>query len=101
MRELSMTEIQTGSLEILKKIDAICNECNFRYFLAYGTLIGAVRHNGFIPWDDDIDIWMPRSDYDSFIQYCEKNKDNIRPFVLMSQYNNKNYPFGISRLVDT
>lgn len=101
MRELSMAEIQTESLEILKKIDAICNECNFRYFLAYGTLIGAVRHNGFIPWDDDIDIWMPRSDYDSFIQYCEKNKDSIRPFVLMSQYNNDKYPFGISRLVDT
>ena len=53
-------------LEILDGIDRFCQERGLRYSLAYGTLIGAVRHQGFIPWDDDIDLMMPRPDYDRF-----------------------------------
>ncbi len=53
--------------EILDVIDEVCKKHNLRYSLAYGTLIGAVRHKGFIPWDDDIDIIMPREDYDQLI----------------------------------
>ena len=53
-------------LEILDGIDRFCQERGLRYSLAYGTLIGAVRHKGFIPWDDDIDLMMPRPDYDRF-----------------------------------
>ncbi|MCR5809445.1 MAG: LicD family protein [Clostridiales bacterium] len=52
--------------EILDVIDAFCRENGLRYSLAYGTLLGAVRHGGFIPWDDDVDIMMPRDDYDKF-----------------------------------
>ena len=63
MQLISMKEVQKGSLEILKKIDEICNQLNLKYYLAYGTLIGAIRHKGFIPWDDDVDIMMPRKDY--------------------------------------
>ena len=51
-------------LEILDGIDRFCTQRGLRYSLAYGTLIGAVRHKGFIPWDDDIDLMMPRPDYD-------------------------------------
>ena len=54
--------------EILDVIDAICVEHEIRYSLAYGTLLGAVRHGGFIPWDDDLDIMMPREDYERFIR---------------------------------
>ena len=60
MIELEFKESQRIALEILKKVACICEEHNFRYVLIWGTLIGAIRHNGFIPWDDDIDIAMPR-----------------------------------------
>ena len=55
-------------------IASFCDDNNLRYFLAYGTLIGAVRHKGFIPWDDDIDIHMPKPDYNKFIELYNRNK---------------------------
>ena len=55
-------------LEILDVIDKVCVENRLRYSLAYGTLLGAVRHGGFIPWDDDVDIMMPREDYEKLIE---------------------------------
>ncbi len=66
--ELSLSEIQEESLKVLKGIDTFCTENNIRYSLAFGTLIGAIRHHGFIPWDDDIDIAMPRPDYERFVK---------------------------------
>lgn len=54
-------------LNILKVIDKVCKENGLKYFAAFGTLIGAVRHNGFIPWDDDLDVFMLRDDYDRFV----------------------------------
>ena len=54
-------------LEILDVIDQICVAHNLRYSPIYGTLLGAVRHKGFIPWDDDIDLMMPRDDYEAFL----------------------------------
>lgn len=61
-KPLSLRDLQLLELEILKLLRDICNEYGLRYYLAGGTLIGAVRHNGFIPWDDDIDVCMPRPD---------------------------------------
>lgn len=78
MQLISMKEVQKGSLEILKKIDEICNQLNLKYYLAYGTLIGAIRHKGFIPWDDDVDIMMPRKDYDSLVQYFIDHKEELK-----------------------
>ncbi len=67
MREIStLDELKQIELEIMKKVHAFCEEHDIHYYLAYGTLIGAIRHHGFIPWDDDIDIWMKREDYDKF-----------------------------------
>lgn len=54
-------------IQILSVIKDFCDKNNIRYFLAYGTLLGSIRHKGFIPWDDDIDLWMPRPDYLTFI----------------------------------
>lgn len=63
---MTLKEIQNVSLNILKDVHAFCESHNIRYSLAYGTLLGAIRHKGFIPWDDDIDILIPRPDFDRF-----------------------------------
>ena len=70
---ISIQQTQRISLEILHTIAFICEEQGFRYYLIYGTLIGAVRHHGYIPWDDDVDIMMPRPDYDQLLAYLYKN----------------------------
>lgn len=67
MRELSKDEVMKCELGCLKSIHDYCQAHNLRYYLSFGTLIGAIRHKGFIPWDDDIDILMPRNDYNYFI----------------------------------
>ena len=68
MRKIDLNEIRRIQLDILIQVDKFCRENGIRYSLAYGTLIGAVRHKGFIPWDDDIDIIMPRPDYERFLK---------------------------------
>jgi len=67
MQKLSHREIQLYLLDILKAVDSFCRNTGIRYSMAYGTLLGAVRHKGFIPWDDDIDLLMPRPDYERFV----------------------------------
>ena len=63
MKEIGLEEHKKIQLNILEKFDKYCKEHSLTYFLAYGSLIGAIRHNGFIPWDDDTDVVMPRQDY--------------------------------------
>ena len=67
------TQIKLHSvlLELLDEFVRICNENNLTYFLAYGTLLGAVRHKGFIPWDDDVDVAMPRNDFEKFLDFFD------------------------------
>lgn len=97
MKELNLQEIQKIELNLLKEVDRICRDQEFRYFMVGGTLIGAVRHHGFIPWDDDIDISMPRPDYEAFIQYCMTNQTEFR---LLSNRNTENYWNLFSKVSD-
>ena len=78
MKELSQFEVQQELLYLLKEFDSFCKKHNFSYSLAGGTLLGAVRHKGFIPWVNDIDVCMPRKDYDNFLKSFESNNPDIR-----------------------
>lgn len=78
-----MNKIQITCFEILKEIDRICQSSGLNYYLYAGTLLGAVRHKGFIPWDDDIDIVMMRKDYERFADACEKYMDKDK-FILQT-----------------
>lgn len=70
MRQVTdLKEIQKLALNIFAKFDAFCREYDIEYYMAYGTLIGTVRHHGFIPWDDDIDVWVKRNDYDKVVEF--------------------------------
>ena len=72
MKELNAREVQLGELSILKKMAQICEDLGLRYFLMYGTLLGAIRHQGFIPWDDDLDIFMTPDQYERFKEAFER-----------------------------
>lgn len=83
-----MRDIQLANLAILKEIDKVCKSLNIGYWLDYGSLLGAVRHKGFIPWDDDIDISMIRTDFDRFIACFEQYVQN-KDLYLKHHYNKK------------
>ena len=96
MKELTLREVQIQSLEILIDIDKICRENLIKYFIVFGTLIGAVRHKGFIPWDDDIDVGMTRENYNKFLS-CYKKAGKFRIVNFQSE---PLCPYMISRISD-
>ena len=69
-------DIQLANLALLKELDYVCRENGLKYWLDYGTLLGAIRHKGFIPWDDDIDVAMIREDYEKIIDAFQKSTRN-------------------------
>lgn len=95
-----LRKYQLYVLDITKYFIQFCKEHNLKYFAAYGTLIGAARHNGFIPWDDDIDIWMPVEDYTRFRElarteldskyYFQSHLDNVHEFICWQRIGVKN-----------
>lgn len=95
MKEIQINELRELEKQILDYIDAFCRKNEIHYTISGGTLLGAVRHGGFIPWDDDMDIQMLRSEYDKFTALWNKTK-NEHPFEFVSieSGNSMGYPFG-------
>lgn len=96
MEKHEIRTIQLIQLAILKNVIKICEDHNIRYFLIGGTLIGAIRHKGFIPWDDDIDIGMPRADYDAFIKIAQP--ELREDYFLQTYVTDPGYPFGYAKI---
>ncbi len=92
LRRLQLTE-----LEMLIEVDRICRKYGIRYFLDGGTLLGTIRHGGFIPWDDDADIIMLREEYEKFYDVCKKELDTER-FFLQDYRTDKHYLWGFAKM---
>jgi len=86
MNDNELKELQDYSFQILTEVHNFCRDNNIKYFLGEGTLLGAVRHNGFIPWDDDIDILMLREDFERFINNFKSEKLGIEYFNTMKYW---------------
>ncbi len=97
---LTMQQTQAISLEILHTVTEICEQQGLRYALIYGTLIGAVRHHDYIPWDDDVDIMMPRPDYDKLLAYLKAHPESIPNLKVFNRGTCPDYPYMITRISD-
>lgn len=95
---LTLEECQVAGLNILRYFDKFCKDKNIRYYAAYGTLLGAVRHCGFIPWDDDIDLFMFRSEYNKFVELFSSVSQGQYKCV---SFEKNTFCFPYSKIIDT
>ena len=98
-KEMSLAEIQAREYALLERFDAYCKRYGLTYCLCGGTLLGAVRHKGFIPWDDDIDLMMPRDDYERLRDLARK--EPVCDFLTVRYPGDEAYPYGFAKVVDT
>ena len=94
-----IADLQDKMLDILKYFISLCENNGLRYWLAGGTCLGALRHGGFIPWDDDLDVYMPREDYEKLWDIMSKGKADGQ-YKLCRTSKEKNYHHRVMQLVD-
>ena len=99
MKEISLREEQLIELNILVEFAKFCDDHGLRYFLDSGTLIGAIRHQGFIPWDDDVDVCFLRADYTKFVELMNKQDNRLTEHIKLETEADSLYPY--LKLVDT
>ena len=97
LKEGYKRELQLTMLEMMKDIDKLCQENDIEYYIAYGSCIGAVRHKGFIPWDDDFDIMMTDDNYFKFLRTCEEKLDKNKYYV-QTPDKEENYYLSFSKI---
>lgn len=97
MPKEDLRKLQLIQLEMLLEVDRICRKYNIEYFLSSGTALGAVRHKGFIPWDDDLDVRMARKEYVKFCEACKKDLDTVR-FFLQNDKTDSEYRWGYAKV---
>ena len=90
-------KLQQIELELLQEVHRICKKCDIHYTIIAGTMLGAVRHAGFIPWDDDADVALLRPEYEKFRRACKTELDTNR-FVFQDHRNTKGYRWGYGKL---
>ena len=95
--ELTLADLKRFELGILDYIDKVCKENEIIYYIDSGTLLGAVRHKGFIPWDDDIDIIVNRQDYKKLLSLLAEGSTR---YQVLSMYNNENYHYLFAKVID-
>ena len=98
MQKINIEEQKQIQIEILKEVKKICDSNNLNYYLGGGTLLGAVRHKGYIPWDDDIDIMMLRKDYEKLLEIFNKQCD--KKYKLLCYKNTKDYYYPFTKIVN-
>lgn len=98
-RKLNIKEIKQLAIDILKDFHEICEKNKLRYSVAYGTLLGTIRHEGFIPWDDDIDIIMPRTDFEKFTKIANGQLDDNHRFISIDV--EKNFMAPLAKIINT
>ena len=98
MANYDIRPLQLHILKILQAVDQVCREHNLTYYLWAGTMLGAVRHQGFIPWDDDMDIAMPRPDYDRLMAHAHEWLPE--PYEAICAENTPTYPGGFGKIID-
>lgn len=98
MKKMNQREIQIATKDLLYQFDKLCSSLGIKYFLVYGTLLGAIRHGGYIPWDDDIDVGMMPDDYKVLLDYFSKNHDSLMELHNLKTV--KNCFYNISRVCE-
>ena len=98
---LDLEQIHEEQTKMLKQLSDFCKEQNITYYICGGTLLGAIRHKGFIPWDDDVDVLMPRPDYEKFHKIVKENNFHIGDDLILRSFKFKNLLFPFGKVMNT